>query len=237
MKALTLILSLCAMTAGCMAVRTSAPNPWLPWNWGKGDPVAKVQKAEEQVFTAKVQLAKQAQGLVEANNAELQSDPKPDDFTARAIGYGRRAAEDLAQALGPLSPADARNVDKMVSMRQSADPAEKASGDELLATIDRISAVQATALAIARDEVQAAHEAEAAAYARARIAEEKWDRAWFWLITAGIAYLVWAWVLPLIGDNVPQLAMLRHAGCIFSHTALKTLRAGAARVAAGGSQP
>lgn len=200
---------------GCTAFRV--PALLNPVGWFQSDPLKKVEKAEKEVFDSKVGLAQFAQGLLAATVLELQSDPNPSAFTRRGLDYSRRASENMAQALGPLAPDAMRKVETLVQQRQSDNQGEKSAGDAALAAVDKQSSKLATRLAKNTQEVLLARQATAKAYERAHVAEEQRDTLIFWVLVGFAIYVVFAWILPLVGNAVPQLAGLQKLAALFAH--------------------
>lgn len=193
------------LLAGCATAPTLTPNRLLPWNWFKPDPLAKVAKAEAQIESSKLQLLELSQQLYLAALRELELDPHPSVYLTHAMDYLHRGQDNQAAALGPIPPETVRAVELMVAQRASEDPAEKIKGDKALAAIDRLSENYSKRLALAEEAIDAAHEATAKAFTRARTAEEKYDRIWFWIWCAVIGYVALQ-ILPGIAKFFPALA-------------------------------
>ena len=94
----------------------------------------------------------------------------------------------------------------MVEQRKSEDPKEKAEGDKALAALDRQAEKLQAAQAKQKARIAEAIEKEHAAYARAREAEEKYDRMWFY-IYMGVGAFIFIQLLPLLATVFPALAL------------------------------
>lgn len=193
------------LLAGCVSMPGGKPNPLLPWNWGKGDPAAKIEKFEARIETSKLGLIQISQELFEATMRELNAIPEPSPAIDRAKDYLGRGNSNLNHAVGPLLPERVREVAAMVAQRASSNPGEQAAGDKALAAIDRRSDKLVDALLESNVALGKAREAEGKALQRARLAEEKWDKMWFYIYLAIGGYVLLQ-ILPLILRAFPVLA-------------------------------
>lgn len=137
--------------------------------------------------------------------------------------YAGRTVSLLGASEGFLAFDVQRELAEMVRLRNSEVQAERTRGDKLLAAADKIAESAATLKIKAARELAAANAKVGAEQQRALVAEEKYNRVWFWII-AGISAYVLLQVLPLIAKAFPGFGPLATlSGMILSPVTQATL--------------
>lgn len=202
------------------------PKILNPVGWFKTDPLKKIDAAEERIFLSKVQLVTIAQGLLAGTILELEAVQRPDAATIRALEYAKRAQENLVQAAGPLPPPAVRAAEQIQKLRASADGADRAKGDKLLAKIDEKSATEIGVIFKTRQLLENLREKEADALRRAQVAEAQRDTVVTWVVLVAAGWLFFAHVLPRLAELHPATAGLAKLATgfakLFAHTGRKT---------------
>jgi len=206
-----------AMLAGCATTPSARGSRLLPWNWFSSDSTAKVEKAEAKGAAAELSLRRDAQRNAIAT-AEAIAAEKARQLAAGEVSRELTTAEDYAgrtvRALdaseGFLAFDVRRELSEMVRLRNSQIEAERVRGDKLLAAADGIAQRSAEAKVKADADIAAAHKKVAAEQQRALVAEEKYNRMWFWIYVAvgGIAFLK---ILPVLAAVFPALTPIATA--------------------------
>ncbi len=202
----------------------------LPWNWFASDSTAAVAKAEAKGDAADTTLRGQAQVMAEATKLAIEEE-KARQLAAGGISrelmtageYADRTVSILGATEGWLGFSAQRQIAEMVRLRNSAVTEERTRGDKLLAAADRIAGNAAAMKIKAEQDLAAAHRAVAGEQRRALVAEEKYNRIWFWIIVA-VGVFVLLQLLPLIAKAFPGVGPLATAaGMILSPVAQATL--------------
>jgi len=216
MKA-ALAITLVLLVTGCATTQPARGSRLLPWNWFSSDSTAKVEKAEAKSAAAESSLRRDAQRNAIAT-AEAIAAEKARQLAAGGVSRELETAEDYAgRTVRSLDASEGflafdvrRELSEMVRLRNSQVDAERTRGDKLLAAADKIAQRSAEDKVASDAAIAAAHKKVAAEQQRALVAEEKYNRMWFWIYVAvgGIAFLK---VLPVLAAAFPALAPIATA--------------------------
>lgn len=218
------------LLAGCATAPSARGSRLLPWNWFASDSTAKVEKAEAKGAAAESSLRRDAQrnalATAEAIAAE-KSRQLADGGVSRELttaeDYAGRTVRALDASEGFLAFDVRAELTEMVRLRNSQVAAERARGDKLLAATDALATKAAEAKVRSDTDIAAAHKKVAAEQQRALVAEEKYNRIWFWVYVAVSGYVLLQ-LLPLLAKVFPGFGPLAHfSGMVLSPVAQATL--------------
>lgn len=204
------LLSCLILLAGCTSVgKRRLWTIWNPATWG-ADKATQLENARTDTREAQDGLIAISQELYLAAEIELEADPAPSPFVARALGYQRRASTSLAAAVGPVAPDRVATIERMVHDLRSQLANEVARGQQALARYDR----HAGELVADKRKAEArAAELEAnlgEAYRENRALANQVRN--FWFIVIGLGFLFVAGnVLALLSRFIPALAPISTA--------------------------
>lgn len=228
--AVLLLAALYVLGSGCVSAPAARGSRLLPWNWFSSDSTAKVEKAEARGDLADDRLHAEAHKMAEATKLAIAAE-KVRQLAAGGVSRELTTAEDYAGRTASLLGASGgflafdtqRELAEMVRLRNSEVQAERTRGDKLLAAADKIAESAATLKIKAARELAAANAKVGAEQQRALVAEEKYNRVWFWIIVGLAAYALLQ-ILPLIAKAFPGFGPLATvSGMILSPVTQATL--------------
>lgn len=228
--AVILLAALLCASSGCVSTPGGRGSRLLPWNWFSSDSTSQVEKAEKREEQADNTLRTEAQRMAEATKLAIAAE-KARQLAEGGVSRELTTAEDYAgRTVSLLNASEGflafdvqAELAEMVRLRNSQVQAERARGDKLLAGADKIAERAATLKIKAARELAIANGKVAAEQQRALVAEEKYNRTWFWILV-GLGVYALLQLLPLLAKAFPAIGPLSTAaGMILSPVAQATL--------------